>query len=462
MNNYFEYRNKFNKFLYKSYDVSNVDGKLKIVYHFEIPGLAEFHPSWIFNKSAEINNVIKKIAFYLGMVELISYWKLTCSPNVDILCGNLTEEEIVWWKKLYFDGLGEFFYVNGINPDFNDFISINSMDNKILSNTDEKLNFQNNKVIIPVGGGKDSCVTMELIKDMDYFKESIPFAINPRGAVIESINVSEYKNSIFVERKLDEKLFELNKKGFLNGHTPFSAIVAFSSILSAYINGYNYVALSNESSANESTVSGTSINHQYSKSYEFETNFFDYEEKYIGSGVKYFSILRGFSEYQIANLFSKYTKYYKIFKSCNVGSKEDIWCGKCPKCLFVCLILSPFLTRSEIINIFNADLLNDEDLKNDFDKLIGNTLEKPFECVGSKDEVNMAIAMTIVNFEQKKIELPKLLKYYKTTDVYKNNFDGKTFEEITKLQYEYKNHFNNENNIPEEILRILKEKIKGL
>ena len=101
-----------------------------------------------------------------------------------------------------------------------------------------------------------------------------------------------------------------------------------------------YVALSNESSANESTVAGSTVNHQYSKSFEFEQDFHKYEKDWLGSGVYYFSMLRPLSEFQIAKYFAGATAYHDIFRSCNAGSKQDIWCGHCPKCLFVFLILT--------------------------------------------------------------------------------------------------------------------------
>ena len=42
---------------------------------------------------------------------------------VKILKDNLlTEKQKKWWKKLYFNGLGEFFYRNGIEADFEDFM----------------------------------------------------------------------------------------------------------------------------------------------------------------------------------------------------------------------------------------------------------------------------------------------------------------------------------------------------
>ena len=51
-------------------------------------------------------------------------------------------------------------------------------------------------------------------------------------------------------------------------------------------------------------------------------------------------MLRPLKEIQIAMLFSKYTKYHKVFKSCNLGSKGSTWewCCSCPKCLFVYII----------------------------------------------------------------------------------------------------------------------------
>ena len=91
-------------------------------------------------------------------------------------------------------------------------------------------------------------------------------------------------------------MLELNKKGYLNGHTPFSAIMAFSSIIAAYLNGLKFIALSKESSANESTIKDSYINPQYSKSYEFEKDYRYYDSTLVNSGVYYFSFLRPINE----------------------------------------------------------------------------------------------------------------------------------------------------------------------
>ena len=218
--------------------------------------------------------------------------------------------------------------------------------------------------------------------------------------------------------------------------------MAFLTYLISYLNNKRYIVLSNESSANESNVRGLKVNHQYSKSYEFENDFNNYTDKYFNIDIKYFSFLRPLYEIQIAKLFSKYDKYHKVFKSCNVGSKnsEWNWCLNCPKCLFVYIILSPFLYKEKLINIFGEDLYNNEDLLQTFIDLTGNSENKPFECVGTYDEVNYALSLTIKNIEG---ELPYLLKYYN---------DNYNLVDIDLL-----NNYNEENNLDLIFDRILRE-----
>ena len=246
------------------------------------------------------------------------------------------------------------------------------------------------------------------------------YVINPRGATLHTAEVAglDAAHRIHVKRTLDVHMLELNQKEFLNGHTPFSALVAFSSILAARLYDLPYVALSNESSANESTVQGSTVNHQYSKSFKFEADFHRYTEEYLPGSAYYFSMLRPLSEYQIARYFASRKQYHSIFRSCNVGSKTDSWCGRCPKCLFVYLILSPFLTPEEMVRMFGRNILEDETMKVTLEQLVGLHEEKPFECVGSRDEINTAIVQTIDRMEAKGRRLPALLAYYKTTGLY--------------------------------------------
>ena len=209
-----------------------------------------------------------------------------------------------------------------------------------------------------------------------------------------------------------------------------------------------YIILSNEGSANEPTVIGTKINHQYSKTYEFENDFNDYTLKYFGLDIKYFSLLRPLSEFQIGMLFSKYKKYHKVFRSCNVGSKSNPWewCCKCPKCLFVYIILSPFLYKDELVDIFGEDLFEDKELLGTLLELAGYSETKPFECVGTYEEVRYALSLTISKLGG---NLPYLLKYYK------NNYD-------LELNHNLKKEFNNENNLEEKFIEIVKKALENV
>lgn len=138
-----------------------------------------------------------------------------------------------------------------------------------------------------------------------------------------------------------------------------------------------------------------------------------------------------------------------LLKVVMCGSKGEVWkwCTKCPKCLFVFTILSPYLYKKEILDIFKKDLFEDKELLDTFIELTGNGETKPFECVGTFEEVNFAISSTIVNLENNNEELPYLLKYYK------DNFKLLDIsEDITK-------RFNKENSLSGEQLEILKKAI---
>lgn len=445
MNKFEDLRNKYKEFIYEKYEIIEKNNEYEIIFYFNIPGLTSFEPKLIIEKenitNKNINNeFFEYLVFNIGLVELISYVKCTCSPNIIIKCGYLDENQKKWFKKLYYNGLGEFLYRNGINISEQDLFNITTTNNKQEFNVE--YNGQGN--LIPVGGGKDSNVTLELLKNED----NTCFIINPKGANIECANISGY-NTITVKRILDRKIIELNKEGFLNGHTPFSAIVAFTSFLCAYLSNKKYIILSNEDSANQSTVLGTNINHQYSKTYEFECDFNNYTKKYFNIDIKYFSLLRPLTEFQIGMLFSKIEKYHKTFKSCNLGSKGETWewCCECPKCLFVYTILSPFLYKEKLINIFGNDLFEDESLLETFQELLGYKETKPWECVGTYEEVRYAISLLIKKLENQK--LPYLLEYYK------NNYP-------LFLDEKFETKYNEKNNLDEHFEKIIKEAIKNV
>ncbi len=452
---FLQLREKYPSFSYNGWQLTRENDEIKIAFDFSIDGLCDFHPSTrIPVKELDIANdynseIAEKIVFNLGMVELISYWKCACPKIVNVKCGYLSEKDIKWYKKLYFGGLSEFFYINGIETDEESFMEIKV--NEELEHHIHPQAYNSNGInLIPVGGGKDSCVTASLLKD--FKDKNMFFTVNDQKARTDTVLAAGYneKDIVRTYRTIDENLLKLNSEGFLNGHTPFSAIVAFLSLYCAYLVGGKYIVLSNESSANETNIEGVNVNHQYSKSYEFEEDFTAYVQKNIFGydGIEYFSLLRPFSELQIAKMFASLTQYHETFRSCNRGSKKNVWCGKCAKCLFVFTILSPFIEYDKLVSIFGNDMLDDPDCTADFDGLAGITDLKPFECVGTKSEFNFALMSLCKKLEKDGKELPLLCKRFR------ENVDESTIDENLLKEY------NALNSVPDEFLYIVMEMYK--
>ena len=417
---YESFRRTYPEFVYDCYHYDVQSDGLHIVFTFRIGDSILFTPTaFVPNRPFlcfdQPKETMDTLVFNMGMIELISYWKCLCPPKVVVKCGSLSDSQIDFWKKIYFNGLGEFFYINGIHATIEDFLEIDCLNvlmPECLSENTQTIKHSSNQAftkaikqssnqanyLVPIGGGKDSVVTLELLSDfLAGGKRPVPLIMNPRGATIGCIEAAGYsmEDVLVIHRSIHPRLLELNSQGYLNGHTPFSAMLAFYTLLASQLSGIPNIALSNESSANEATVADTGVNHQYSKSIEFENDFRSYVAENLPGGYNYFSFLRPLSELQIAMLFSRYGKYHPVFRSCNAGSKEDIWCGRCAKCLFAYIILSPFIPPQQLDTIFGKNMLDDPEMRQFFDELTGHAETKPFECVGTIDEVNTALSMAV-------------------------------------------------------------------
>lgn len=405
MKQFEQLRKQYPIFCYQDYTIKHNDNNLHLEFEYTIGNIELVHKlSW-----SDISDIdtkkLENIIFHIGLVECINYWKLTCSPILRIECGNISEEQKEFFYKLFLNGLGEFIYINDIKITKDEFLQIECNPKYKIS---PKVDIQTTKAnLIPIGGGKDSCVSYELLQD--EFDSSYLFAMNPIKPTLNLMANSNLK-SIKMKRVLDPQILELNKQNFLNGHVPFSAILSFISLLSASIYQLRYIPLSNESSANEENIvfNNLKINHQYSKSFEYENDFRAYCQKFLTSDIEYFSFLRPLHELHITKLFAKYKHFHSVFLSCNVGSKKGIWCAKCPKCLFTFVMLHSYLSENQMIDIFGVNMLNDIDMSDTLRDLKGDGKIKPFECVGTYDEVN--IALENIKNKYKNTTLPILLQ----------------------------------------------------
>ena len=395
-------REEFSLFTFERQTVTREKGRLSLSFDFNLDDRYHFCPTLeiparsFFDWDDIPTEMLEALAFQIGMTELVSYWKIACPKRVVVKPFSLSESQNAFWKKLYYNGLGEFLYLNGITVSESDLMQIESVGSQPFAKVALSLG---ERTLVPVGGGKDSVVTLECLRrEMPV----IPLIVNPRGATLNCVKTAGYNENdiIVIHRTLDPMMLKLNTEGYLNGHTPFSALLAFISVLVAFGSHSKYIALSNENSANEATVPGTNINHQYSKSIEFERDFRNYVAENLSDKVQYFSFLRPLSELQIAKLFAENEAYHPVFRSCNVGSKTDSWCGHCPKCLFTWIILSPFLSRDKLTAIFGKDLMADASLRPIFEELNGTAAVKPFECVGTVEEVRACMEAVDGNRKQ--------------------------------------------------------------
>lgn len=357
---------------------------------------------------------LQQAVFEIGMVELLSYWKIVCSPIIEIEAGWLSPEQQAWFHHLLIHGMGEYFFVNQIDFTAEDFVrfEVTATPSEVSSLALDETASQ--KILLPVGGGKDSGLSVELFRAAGI--AATPLLINPTPAADIIAQLSGLGQSVVIKRSLDPQLKTLNQAGYLNGHTPFSALIAFVTTLTARLLGYTHIAVSNERSSNEGNVMflGREINHQYSKTFEFESDFQTYIRTHHPGWPEYFSLLRPLYELQIARLFAHYApaqpRLLTEFRSCNRGQKQNIWCGECSKCLFAYSILYPFLSHQQMVSIFGEDLYEKTSLLSDALELTGYAEKKPLECVGTHEESMLAWHLSYHKIKTEGRTVPALMQ----------------------------------------------------
>jgi len=374
-------------FNYEGFHVESTGPSLHVRFDFRISPNVEFHPELVITGPRSLSGklptgVIDNLVFHLGLIESISYWKATCSPRIVVRPGMLDENQVSWWQDLVIHGMGEFFFVNGIDFTEPGFVVFEGAGPRFPVMEERP----SQRSLLPIGGGRDSGVT-----GMVFARSGLPtgcLLLNPTPAakaVVETIHPAE---TITVERTIDPQLLKLNAAGFLNGHTPFSAYLAFLSSLCAALFDYKDIVLANEHSSNEGNTEylGRIINHQYSKSLRFEERFDSYLHQYIAPEIRYFSFMRPLGELQIGHALARFPELFGTIKSCNRNPASLDWCGNCPKCLSVFVTTYPFVAYQDVLKIFGRDFFENPDSFQIMRQLAGLDAHKPFECVCSYDE----------------------------------------------------------------------------
>ena len=338
----------------------------------------------------------------------VSYYKTAAPPVVDLGETAVTDTERAFLRAFYLEGLGEFGYRNGL--DLSGLEIVGPSRSAPAAAGHPQPGTRPGRPLVPFGGGIDSIVTIEMIRER---AEPALFIVSRPGDLFEAIERPAAVTGLPViraEREIDPQLLRSRDLGFLNGHVPVTGIISAIAVLAAVLDGRDAVVMSNEWSASIPTleVNGSPVNHQYSKSGAFEGAFRGVLAGALGPDFTYFSALRPFSELWVARRFAALTQYHDTFRSCNrafhidKSLRLDHWCGRCDKCCFIDLILAPFVPAADLERIFggheplagDADLAaagGGEALADKFRSLLGTSpTSKPFECVGEVGECRAA------------------------------------------------------------------------
>jgi hypothetical protein len=333
----------------------------------------------------------ERALLHLHVAAGTSYYKTAAPPQVIVEGESLRSGEADLHHHLYDDGLREFAVTNGL-PVPRPVVVVPSRGG--AHHPLPEAGTLTPGLVVPIGGGKDSMVLIEAVRHLGPRL----FAVNPHPLVRE-LAAEAGLELIVVRRRLDPGLAALHRAGALNGHVPVTAIVSLIAAVGAFVYGYDTIAMAVERSASEETVSvgGVPVNHQYSKSREFELLLADQLRTTVAPELTYGSGLRPWSELAISRAFAGLTRYHGTFCSCNTvfrqgASEADRWCGHCPKCRFVALMLAPYLEPAQLTAIIGADLFADPDQVEGFAALMSDA-DKPFECVGERRESAAALRL---------------------------------------------------------------------
>ena len=318
----------------------------------------------------------------------LSYFKATPATAIAVRFP-LLESEKHFLESLIGNGLAEFAYRNDLPEKLRPSVAAEFLHAEADDAT--KAWRLESRPVVAVGGGKDSVVTIEALQKSGM--DPILFSVNQFGPIDKCVAVSGC-DYVRVDRKIDPQLRIMNERGATNGHVPVTAINSLIGLLVADMGGYGPLVMSNEGSANFGNLdwNGLEVNHQWSKSLQFEDLL---RTTLTASNLeedRYFSLLRSFNELEIAERFSKHSQYFSAFTSCNrvfkidPAARNSTWCGECPKCHFVFLILAPFMSRSLMVKIFGRNLLDEPQNVAAYEEIIGVRGNKPFECVGEYEE----------------------------------------------------------------------------
>ena len=392
-----------------------LDGQNGYAFEYDVPGLGAFTETVVFPEEADFDRLDRSVL--AGLVRMCailigtSYYKAAPANLIEPDFA-LTDAERHLFELAYGPGLGEFYVRNELPypPEF----TIKAEPRMDALQTPARKT-EDVRAAVAFGGGKDSHVAASVIKAVGAEVEQVSLILS--DSVGERLVAMSEAPVTLIRRRIDPHLIELSRSGrALNGHIPITGVNSCLMTLYAAAKGLDWVVFANERAASEPTMesNGYPVNHQFSKSLEFEDAL---RNAFAANAVPvtYFSILRPVSELWTAHyLATAGEDALEIFASCNRNfvfagpnalPKDRRWCGKCAKCVYTAVLLAPFLPVERHARVFQSQPLHDPRNLDFLREIAGLTDAKPWECVGERREVAAAITHLLSDAEWAKAPL---------------------------------------------------------
>lgn len=329
----------------------------------------------------------------------ISYYKTFLPPKIDHAY-SMEANEATFWNDVFKNGLGEFLYKNNLSA--KDIAQFSAQRGNIEPEAVDSVAWQP-RVLLGIGGGKDSIVAGELLKELALPVTGFVLATGQNRGQAQAVADVMRVELLGIERKLDPQILELNKvEGAFNGHIPISLIFALSGCLLATARGDKYVVVANEASASIPHVEheGMEVNHQWSKSLEFERGFQEFVHRYLSEHLVYFSAVRQLTSIAVAKIFAHYPAYLPVFTSDNThfkiaGNQEGHprWGLMSAKSLSSYILLAPWIDKTSLDEAFGRNFLDVPELEELFYNLLGKGSETILDCVGTPHELRLSLSI---------------------------------------------------------------------
>lgn len=371
------------------------------------------------NSTLPINHAALDRALQLAFILIgTSYFKTQPTPFVQVDFP-LDQFQANFFNQVFQEGLSQFAFENQLTRDqLAHFLPTPNY------TAPAAVEYQGSGILSLQSGGKDSLLTATLLAE-----KNLPFtpwylsSSNYYPRVLDHL-IPNTSASV-ATRNLD--LEQLKQSKGLNGHVPITYIVQSLALIQAILFNQDTILTSIGQEGNEphAMIGDLPVNHQWSKTWPAELYFSEYVRRYISPNLKIGSPLRGFSELYIAELFAQkcWLKFSLSFSSCNAANYQQktdnsklSWCGHCPKCVNSFLLFAPFVPLTELTKLFNRDLFLERKLHRTFKGLLGIDGEmKPFECIGSIEELRTAYHLRQPGFGELPFVVPLSNFDYRTT-----------------------------------------------